>query len=86
LDSGCPTGAGKVAGVKIEIDDEKAARDAGVLGRFELEFGAINGDSREKTPSVAKASAFAKASARQVGTTRNGNSSLWRTGGIIRLF
>jgi hypothetical protein len=25
LDSICPTGAGKVAGVKIEIDDEKLA-------------------------------------------------------------
>jgi hypothetical protein len=46
LDSGCPTGAGKVAGVKIEIDDEKAAGGAEVLARFELALAGINGVSR----------------------------------------
>jgi signal transduction histidine kinase len=49
LDSGCPTGAGKVAGVKIEIDEEKWAGRAGVMGRFELVSAAINGSSRDKT-------------------------------------
>jgi|HubBroStandDraft_4_1064222.scaffolds.fasta_scaffold559111_2 hypothetical protein len=34
LDSICPTGVGKVAGMKIEIHDEKLARGAEVIARF----------------------------------------------------
>jgi hypothetical protein len=54
LDSICPTGAGKVAGVKIEIHDEKWVGGAEAGAGFELLSAAINGDGREK------ASAFAK--------------------------
>jgi hypothetical protein len=38
-----------VAGVKVEIDDEKLAGGEGVTARFELVSPAINGDNREKT-------------------------------------
>jgi hypothetical protein len=63
LDSICPTEAGKVAGVKIETDEEKLAGGAEVARERKMQSGecrpAVNGISREK------ASAFAKASARQ---------------------
>jgi hypothetical protein len=63
LDSICPTGAGKVAGVKIEIDDEKGAGGVEGLERLDLLCVAVEG-IREKTqpPSL-------KASARQDGAT-----------------
>jgi hypothetical protein len=48
LDSICPTGFGKVAGVKLEIDEEKWAGGAEVMGRFELWSAGMNGISREK--------------------------------------
>jgi hypothetical protein len=49
LDSICPTGVGKVAGVKIEIDDERLTAGVEVTARFELLSAANNGISREKT-------------------------------------
>jgi hypothetical protein len=60
LDSICPTEAGKVAGVKIEMDEEKWAGGPVVirlrqrlrrdkLAGFELWSVAFNGNSREKT-------------------------------------
>jgi hypothetical protein len=63
LDSICPTGSGKVAGVKSEIDEEKWAGGAEATARFEQWSAVINGISREKRRSVAKASAVAKAMA-----------------------
>ncbi len=49
LDSICPTGFGKVAGVKIENDDGKWAGGAEVGKRFDLWSAAMNGIGREKT-------------------------------------
>jgi hypothetical protein len=48
LDSGCPTGLGKVAGVKLEKHDEKLAGGSEWFARFKLLSGAINGIHREK--------------------------------------
>jgi hypothetical protein len=48
LDSICPTGVGKVAGVKIELNDEKWAGGAEDRKRFELWSEAMNGIAREK--------------------------------------
>jgi hypothetical protein len=58
LDSICPTGAGKVQGVKIEIDEEKWAGGVEVPRRCKMQSGecrpAINGISREKAPKARK--------------------------------
>jgi hypothetical protein len=54
LDGICPSEAGKVAGVKVEIHDEKLAGGAEGMARFERVSVAISGNSREKTPTVAK--------------------------------
>jgi hypothetical protein len=48
LDSICPTGVGKVAGVKIEIDEENWADGSEWLARFEVRSAAMNGNSRGK--------------------------------------
>jgi ribonucleotide reductase alpha subunit len=55
LDSICPTGAGKVAGVKIENHEEMWVSEVAAMTRLELWSAAINGIDREKAPSVAKA-------------------------------
>jgi hypothetical protein len=73
LDSICPTGSGKVAGVKIEIDDEKWAGGVEVirlrqrlrrdkLAYFELWSAGINGISREKTQNAQNSRNFDMAS------------------------
>jgi hypothetical protein len=43
LDSICPTGLGKVAGLKMEMDDEKWAGGSECLTRFESWSAANNG-------------------------------------------
>src|ERR1700677_2978769 len=45
LDSICPSGAGKVAGVKIENHDEKLAGVVEVMARFNLLWVAVEGIS-----------------------------------------
>jgi hypothetical protein len=64
LDSICPTGAGKVAGVKIEIDKEKGAGGVEATARFGPWSAAMNGISREKTRMAQKQGNFFAAGGR----------------------
>jgi hypothetical protein len=65
LDSICPTGLGKVAGVKIEIHDEKLAGGGEVPRECKRQNGecrpAINGISREKAQMPHKQRTFCMA-------------------------
>ena len=54
LDSICPTGESKVAGVKIEIHEEKLVGGAELMARVDLWAAAIDGNYHEKTPAVAR--------------------------------
>jgi hypothetical protein len=64
LDSICPTGAGNVAGVKIESDDEKLAGGAEGARERKMQSGesrpGINGIRREKTRKARRGRGAAK--------------------------